>query len=126
MEAVAVLVIERGAAEATLIRAALARCVEVQVVESLTEPSAPIALAIAGAKALAQSTDELKELEARGIPVVAVVPGLSQKARKRALAAGVREVHERPREWQPYAQLIESLVARFTRTGSPPHRGPTS
>jgi ABC-type sugar transport system substrate-binding protein len=126
MEAVAVLVMERGAAEATLIRAALARCTEVQVVESLTEPSAQIALAIAGAKALAQAGDELKELQARGIPVVAVASGLSQKARKRALAAGVREIHERPRDWQPYAQLVESLVARFTRTGSPPHRGPTS
>jgi CheY-like chemotaxis protein len=126
MEAVAVLVIERGSAEATLIRAALARCTEVQVIDSLTEPSAPIALAIAGAKALAQANDELKELQARGIPVVAVAASLSQKARKRALAAGVREIHERPREWQPYAQLVESLVARFTRTGSPPHRGPTS
>jgi hypothetical protein len=126
MEAVTVLVIERSAAEATLIRAALARCTEVQVVESLTEPSAPIALAIAGARALAESTHELQELQARGIPVVAVAARLSQKARKRALAAGVREIHERPREWQPYAQLIESLVARFTRTGSPPRRGPTS
>jgi CheY-like chemotaxis protein len=125
MEAVAVLVIESDAAEATLIRAALARCTEVQVIKSLAESSAPVALAIAGAKALAQATDELKELQAR-IPVVAVAAGLSQKARKRALAAGVREIHERPREWQPYAQLVESLVARFTRTGSPPHRGPTS
>jgi len=116
MEAVGVLVIERDAAEATLIRAALARCTEVQAVDSLTEPSAPIALAIAGAKALAQATDELKELQARGIPVVAVAASLSQKARKRALAAGVREIHERPREWQPYSELIESLVTRFVRT----------
>ena len=116
MEAVAVLVIERDAAEATLIRAALARCTEVQVIKSLAESSAPVALAIAGAKALAQATDELKELQARGIPVVAVAAGLSQKARKRALAAGVREIHERPREWLPYSELIESLVTRFVRT----------
>lgn len=127
MEQVTVLVIEEGAAEATLIRAALARCTEVQVVESLAERSAPIALAIAGAKALAESPNELvKSLETRGIPVIGVVAGLSQKAKKRALAAGVREIHDRPREWRPYAELIDSLVSRFTRTGSAPRPGQTS
>jgi hypothetical protein len=127
MEPVTVLVIEEGAAEATLIRAALARCTEVQVVESLAERSAPIALAIAGPTALAESPNELvKSLEARGIPVIGVVAGLSRAAKKRALAAGVHEIHDRPRKWRPYAELIESVVSRFTRTGSPPHRGPTS
>lgn len=125
MEPVTVLVIEEGAAEATLIRAALARC-EVRVVESPAERSAPIALAIAGAKALAESADELKSLKARGIPVIGIAAGLSQAAKRRALAAGVREIHDRPSEWRPYAQLIESVVSPFIRTGSPPHRGPTS
>jgi hypothetical protein len=127
MEPVTVLVIEEGAAEGTLIRAALARCSEVRVVESLTEQSAPIALAIAGAKALAESpTDLVKSLQARGIPVIGVAAGLSKAAKRRALAAGVREIHDRPREWRPYAQLIDSLVSRFTRTGSPPPPGQTS
>lgn len=116
MEPVTVLVIEEGAAEATLIRAALARC-EVRVVESPAERSAPIALAIAGAKVLAESPGELvKSLEARGIPVIGVAAGLSKAAKRRALAAGVREIHDRPNEWRPYAELIDSLVSRFTRT----------
>jgi hypothetical protein len=125
MEPVTVLVIEEGAVEVTLLRAALTRC-EVQVVESLAERSAPIALAIAGAKALAQSADELKSLNARGIPVVGIAARLSQAARRRALAAGVREIHDRPKEWRPYAELIDSLVSRFTRTGSAPRPGQTS
>jgi hypothetical protein len=125
MEPVTVLVIEEGAAEATLLRAALARC-EVGVVESPAEQSAPIALAIAGAKALAQSTDELKSLKARGIAVIGIAAGLSRAVKKRALAAGVREIHDRPRRWRPYAELVDSLVSRFTRTGSPPRPGQTS
>jgi hypothetical protein len=118
MEPVTVLVIEEGAAEGTLIRAALARCPEVRVVESLGEQSAPIALAIAGAKALTVSPDKLvKSLESRGIPLIGVAAGLPKAAKRRALAAGVRETHDRPREWRPYAELIDSLVSRFTRTG---------
>jgi hypothetical protein len=124
MESVTVLVIEEGAAEATLLRAALARC-EVQVVETLTERSAPIALAIAGSKALTKSA-KLKSLEARGIPVIGIAAGLSPAAKRRALAAGVREIHDRPRQWRPYAELVDSLVSRFTRTGSPPRPGQTS
>jgi hypothetical protein len=124
MEPVTVLVIEGGAAEATLLRAALARC-EVRVVDALTERSAPIALAIAGAKALTKSA-KLKSLEARGIPVIGIAAGLSPAAKRRALAAGVREIHDRPKEWRPYAELVDSLVSRFTRTGSAPRQGQTS
>ena len=36
-------------------------------------------------------------------------------ARQRALAAGVREIHDRPSKWHPYSELIGSLVSRFTR-----------
>jgi hypothetical protein len=127
MEPGTVLVIEEGAAEAVLIRAALARCTEVRVVESLAGRSTPIALAIAGAKALTESPDKLvKSLESRGIPLIGVAAGLSKAAKRRALAAGVREIHDRPSEWRPYSELIDSLVTRFIRTGSPPHRGPTS
>jgi hypothetical protein len=126
MEPVTVLVIEEGAAEAALLRAALARCTEVQVVESLGERGAPIALAIAGAKALTESADELKSLKARGIPVIGIAAGLSPAVKKRALAAGVREIHKRPRKWRPYSELVESVVSRFIRKGSPPRPGQTS
>jgi hypothetical protein len=114
MQPATVLIIKGGAAEATLVRAALARCTQARVIETLAEASGPVALAIADATTLTQSIDELKNLHTRGIPVVGVAAGLSQKARKRALAAGVREIHERPRNWRPYWELIESVVARFT------------
>ena len=112
MEPLTVLVIAEGA-EATLLHAALARC-EVRVAESPAERS--VALAIAGAKALSESPDELvKRLEPRRIEVVGIAVGLSQKARKRALAAGVREIHSRPRKWRPYSELVQSVVERFAR-----------
>lgn len=126
---VTVLVIEDGA-EAVLVCAALARRPEVQVVDApdlggalrrLDQQPEPVALAIAGSAALAQSADELvKRLGARGIPVIGVTAGLAPAARQRALAAGVREIHDRPTEWRPYWELIDSLVARFIPAGLPP------
>ena len=117
MRPVTVLVMEESAAESGLVRAALARCLEVRVVESPDERGEPIALAIAGLAALNERPDELRGLEARGIPVVGIATGLSSSAKERALAAGVREIHDRPGEWRPYAELIESVVSRFIRTG---------
>jgi len=111
MRPASVLVIEEGA-EATLVRAALAKQPAVRVLEA-PDSQSRVALAIAGARALNKSAEELKKLEARGIPVVAIVPKLTPAARQRALAAGAREIHERPREWQSYSKLIESLVGRF-------------
>lgn len=136
MERLAVLVIEDGAAEAALVCAALALRPELQVLESpdvrgaierLAVRPAPVALAIAGARALTESAEELvTRLEALGIPVIGVAASLSPEAKRRALAAGVREIHDRPTDWRPYSELIESLVSRFIRTDSPPHRDPTS
>jgi len=130
-----VLVIEDGA-EAGLVCAALARRPEVRVVDApdlggalkrLDKQREPVALAIAGAAALSKSADELvTRLGARGIPVIGVTAGLAPAARQRALAAGVREIHDRPAQWQPYSELIDSLVARFIPAGLPPHQGPTS
>jgi CheY-like chemotaxis protein len=132
---VTVLVIEEGA-EAGLVCAALARRPEVRVVDApdlggalrqLERQPEPVALAIAGSAALAASADELvTRLGARGIPVIGVTAGLAPAARQRALAAGVREIHDRPVKWQPYSELIESLVARFIPAGLPPHQGLTS
>jgi hypothetical protein len=133
---VTVLVIEENAAEAALVAAALALQPEVRVIDA---PGLPAALerlqgdvgtagfAIVGAKALGGSPRDLVgRLGAKGLPVVAIAAGLSADARQRALEAGVREVHERPAEWRPYAELIESLVGRFIRTDSAPRRDRTS
>jgi hypothetical protein len=135
MHSVTVLVIEEGA-EAALVGAALAKHSGIRFIDApnvrsalqrLQSQAEPPALAIVGAGVLAGSLDELLQApEIRGTPVIGIVVGLSSAAKQRALAAGVREIHERPREWRPYRELIESVVARFTRTGSPPHRGPTS
>jgi hypothetical protein len=136
MQQVAVVVIEEGAAEAALARAALARSPDVVVVnapdlrgalEQLAGQAAPVALAIAGRSALeGEAADLVGKLGARGIPVIGVVAGLAGAQRQRALAAGVREIHERPAQWQPYAELIDALVARLIRKGSAPRPGPTS
>src|SRR5688572_4314750 len=96
---VTVLVMEESAAESGLVRAALARCLEVRVVESADESTGPIALAIAGSTALKELAGELKRLDDRGIPVVGIAAGLSPSVKQRALAAGVREIHDRPLEW---------------------------
>jgi hypothetical protein len=134
MEPVTVLVIEEGAAEAALVCAALAlypavRVIDAPDVEKAMEriANSTVALAIAGARALTRAPDKLvSKLGARGIPVVGIAPPLEPKARERALAAGVREVHDRPGEWRAYSELVGSLVGRFIRTDSPPRRGPTS
>lgn len=134
MEPVTVLVIEEGAAEAALVCAALAlypslRVVDAPDVERAMEkvPQVSVGLAIAGARALTRSPEKLvSKLGARGIPVVGIAAGLEPKARERALAAGVREIHDRPGEWRSYAELVGTLVGRFIRTDSPPRRDPTS
>jgi len=126
MQQATVVVIEQGA-EAALVCAALTKRPEVRVVEAaslsgalakLEGVPAQAKLAIAGATALRGGTRELvARLGERGIPVIAVASDISAAARQDALAAGVREIYERPRGWQPYTELIESLVARFVRPG---------
>jgi len=123
MEPVTVLVIEEGA-EATLVCAALARQPEVRVLDApdvggaltrLKTEVTPVAFAIMGPATLAKCTGKwVKTLETRGIPVVGIALGLPAADRQRALAAGVREIHDRPAEWKPYSELIDSLLARFT------------
>lgn len=122
MQRAAVLVIEAGA-EAALILAALALRPELRVVDApdvaaalarLESEPAPVALAIAGTAALSGSAHELVQgLGKRGIPVVGVAAGLAPAAKQRALAAGVREIHDRPTHWRPYSELISGLVTRF-------------
>ena len=128
--------IEDNASEAALISAALALQPEVQVIgapslpealERLQAPSAKVALAIVGRKALNDSTGELVgRLGAKCVPVVAIAADVSAAVRQRALDVGVREIHERPSEWRPYAELIESLVGRFIRRDSPQRPDRTS
>ena len=82
-----------------------------------------MALAIAGPRTLAQvHADELvRRLGGAASRWSGIAPRpCPLPARQRALAAGVREIHDRPTEWRPYSALIDSLVARFTPAGLPP------
>jgi hypothetical protein len=127
MQPITVLVIGSGA-EATVICAALAKQPEVRVVgvsharaarKLLGTHSAPLALAIACPALLrAPAGALLKTLAARGIPLVGIAAGLSQEAKQRALAAGVKEIHDRPRDWPAYAELIGDIMRRFTQANS--------
>jgi hypothetical protein len=127
VEQVTVLLIEESAAEAALMAAALALRPEVRVVDvpdaqdaalRLESPPSPVVLALAGVAALTAPPAALfRRLQAQGVPVVGIAAGLSEAQKRHALDAGVREVHERPKQWHPYAELIESLVGRFTRKG---------
>lgn len=125
MTQVTVLVIEENAAEAALMAAALALRPGVRVLDApdareaalrLESPPGPVVLALAGAKVLAAPPAALfKRLGAQGIPVVGIAAGLSDTEKRRALEAGVREVHDRPDEWRTYAALIESVASKFIR-----------
>lgn len=121
MQPVTVLVIEEGP-EAALVCVALAKKPEVRVVDApdvgralkrLKSKTEQVAVAIVGTSGLAKSAELVKKLEARGIPIVGVVHDLPSAVKQRALAAGVREIHERPNRWRPYSKLIDSLVSRF-------------
>jgi hypothetical protein len=103
----------------------LAKQSEVRVVEApharralslLRTQSEPMALAIVCSAVLSKPADTLlKTLEARGVPLVGIAAGLSQQMKQRALAAGVQEIHDRPRDWPAYAELIEAVIRRFLR-----------
>ena len=123
----AVLLVESAFVEATLARAALAlrRDVLVLQAEDLRSASgllerAPVALAILGKAALDHADRSTISAFVRGgVPVVGLGVELAEPLRKKALQAGVREVHERPRDWRAYRSLISGLVdiALATRTG---------
>jgi response regulator RpfG family c-di-GMP phosphodiesterase len=122
MQTITVLVIADGP-EATVICAALAKHAHVrainvldadQAIKLLETQGAPPALAIGDSAALTKSTDELvRILQARGIPLIGIAAGLSQNAKQRALAAGVKEIHDRPGDWHAYTELIEAVMLRF-------------
>jgi hypothetical protein len=127
MKSATVLLIAHDA-EATVIGAALARCPGVRVVEArdaghairlLGAQAAAPALAIGTAASLTKSARELvATLQTRGVPFVVIAAGVSEKSRQRALAAGIKEIHDRPGDWHAYSRLIEAVVRRFAGTSA--------
>lgn len=127
MKSIAVLLIANDA-EATVICAALAKCPDVRVIEArdaghaiklLGAQAAAPAVAIGTTASPTKSARELvAALQARGIPFVVIAAGLSEKARQRALATGMKEIHDRPRDWYAYSKLIEAVIRRFAGTSA--------
>ncbi len=127
MAQTAVILVESSPVEAILACAALALRPGVLVLqaEDLREAGdmlgdAPVALAILGKQALGSADGRsLRAFVSGGVPVVGVGVNMPDAVRRQALAAGVREVHERPRQWQAYRSLIAGLLDEVlpTRTG---------
>lgn len=85
-----------------------------------------VGLAILGPRALARVSD--RQVRALGIPAVAIGAHLTEADDRRALAAGVRAVYRRPREWKAYLALIGEVLAewRVIRKDSAPRPARTS
>ena len=137
-----VLLIESSRAESTLACAALALRPEIAVLTVSDVPAAidllqkgggvsEVGIAILGRDAIGRPAGKLVEAlsrAGRAVPVIGIAAGLRESDRKRALAAGVRAVYDRPRDWKSYAGVMQSLLAEWlaTRKDSAPRRGRTS
>ena len=116
----AVILVETSPVETVLACAALALRPEVMVLhaEDLREASdllggAPVALAILGKQALGAADGRtLQAFVSGGVPLVGLGVNLPESLHKQALAAGVQQVHERPREWRAYCSLIADILDR--------------
>jgi hypothetical protein len=63
--------------------------------------------AILGPRAMSRVSD--RQVRALGIPAVGIGVRLSDADKRRAFAAGVRAVYERPRGWKAYLALFEEI-----------------
>ena len=125
-----VLLIENSQAESTLACAALALRPEIAVLAVRDLPAAidllqkrggesAVEIAILGRDAISGSAGKLVEALSRigrDVPVIGVAGGLRESDRKRALAAGVRAVYDRPRDWKTYSGLMQNLLAEWLAT----------
>ncbi|HKX38719.1 MAG TPA: hypothetical protein VJN20_08705 [Burkholderiales bacterium] len=113
-----VILVESRPVEAILASTALSHRRELLVLRAETLPLAtrmlkdvPVALGILGKEALEAADGEKLEAFARErVPLVGLGIYLAEALRAHALAVGVQEVHERPREWRAYRSLVSELV----------------
>lgn len=119
-----ILLIESDPAEAVLASAAVALRSDVEVLRAPNLRAgadmlgeAPVGLAILGRQAIGSADPTLLQaFVSGGVPVIGLGVALGEAERQRALAAGVREVHERPREWPAYRTLIARLLSEWLPT----------
>lgn len=122
-----ILLIENDPTEVVLATAAVALRSDATVLKVSDLRAAPgvlgsarVGLAILGRQAIGAAEPELLQAFVKGgVPVIGVAPGLGEAERAKALAAGVSQVHERPRQWPAYRVLVARLLAEWlpTRTG---------
>ena len=74
--------------------------------EALTLFSPP-GVVILGYRALQEAAGKAERV---GLPVVGFAANLTDADRRRALAAGIREVYERPAAWRPYCDALEMVL----------------
>ena len=106
-----VLLVEDSPYESALAYLALSRTtpsvIQAPNLRSATRLASRAKLAILGPRALAQISN--RQVRALGIPAVGIGVRLSSADRRRALAAGVRAVYDRPRDWKAYLTLLEEI-----------------
>lgn len=133
-----VLLIENSQAESALACAALALRPETAVLTVSDVPAAidllqkgegasEVGIAILGRDAIGGSAGKLIEAlsrAGRAIPVIGVAAGLRESDRRRALAAGVRAVYDRPRDWKSYSGFMQNLLTEWLATRKDSARPP--
>lgn len=133
-----VLLVENSQAESTLACAALALRPEIAVLAVSDVPAAidllqkrgddtEVEIAILGRDALGAAAGRLVEALSRSgreIPVIGIAAGLRESDRRRALAAGVRAVYDRPRDWKTYSSFLRNVVAAWLATRKDSARRP--
>lgn len=67
-------------------------------------------LAVLGPRAMSRVSNG--QVRALGIPAIGIGVRLSEADRRRAFAAGVRAVYDRPRRWKEYLALIARVVEK--------------
>lgn len=122
-----ILLIESDPTEVVLATAAVALRSDAEVLRVPDLPAAArvlgkarVGLAILGRQAIGAAEPALLQAFVKsGVPVIGVGPDLEEAQRAKALAAGVSQVHERPRQWPAYRVLVARLLAEWlpTRTG---------
>jgi hypothetical protein len=110
-EQAGVLLVEDSPYESALAYLALTRTtasvIQARDLRSAARLASRARLAILGPRAISRISD--REVRALGIPAVGIGIRLSNAARRRAIAAGVRAVYERPRGWKAYLALFEEI-----------------
>jgi hypothetical protein len=106
-----VILVEDSPYESALAYLALSRTTpavfQARDLRSAARMAAGAQLAILGPRAIARISD--RQIHALGIPAVGIGVRLSKKDRRRAFAAGLRAVYERPRSWKAYLALLEKI-----------------